>query len=442
MYIQDGGHGGSDPGATSKGNVEKVHTLEASLYVNDRLNQLGVKSNITREGDITLQNKDRTDKVSKYNYCISHHFNAGGGSGTELIHSIYGNGEFERSVIEEFRKEGYPIRPMAVYSRKSSGGKDYYFMHRETGNCTTTIIEYDFVDGPQSEKIKDKAYRIGMYECLIKAICKRHNIEYKSNIVEDVKTDKLYRVQVGAYSVKENAEKLLQDLKSKGFQGVITETSVTTPPIPPKGETDIKSKCYKIGDAQIIETTPDNIYVKILGDTLDKSVGVNGVLFDTKTAPVGDPESCVFIAMNDGKALSNNSQFNGWNGPPRATLIYHTNNKLGFRQLKDITTIKDNTIWAVGGFMVKPYMDFKNEQIPPGVNYKTAHTYVGYDAEGKIYLIVKPNHMIADIVPLLNQLKITNAIVLDGGGSSQMDHPNGSFKSSRKINSAILLKEI
>lgn len=271
--------------------------------------------------------------------------------------------------------------------------------------------------------------------------------EFKKEVEKElnksnVKNDTLYRVQVGAYSIKENAEKLLQELKSKGFQGVITETSVTAPPIPPKEEINIKSKYYKIGDAHIIETTPDNIYVKILGDTLDKSVGVNGVLFDTQTAPVTSPESCVFIAMNDGKPLSNNSQFNGWNSPPRATLIYHTNKKLGFRQLKNISTIKDNTIWAVGGFMVKPYMDFKNEQIPPGVNYKTAHTYIGYDKEGKIYLIIKPNHNISEIVPLMDKLKITNAIVLDGGGSSQMNHPDGQYKSTRKINSAILLKEI
>ena len=126
--------------------------------------------------------------------------------------------------------------------------------------------------------------------------------------------------------------------------------------------------------------------------------------------------------MNDGKALSLNAQYNGWNGPKRATLIYHRDKKLGFRQLQNINTIKDNTIWAVGGYMVKPYIDFKNEKIPGSINYKTAHTYIGYDEEGKIYLIVKPNHMIYEIVPLMNELGVTNAIALDGGGSSQLNH--------------------
>lgn len=206
----------------------------------------------------------------------------------------------------------------------------------------------------------------------------------------------------------------------------------------------MKSEYIKIGNAHIIKTTPDNIYVDVLGSTLHgaNKYGINGTFFDTGTAPVTSPNSCVFIAMNDGKALSNNAQFNGWNAPPRATLIYHTNGLLGFKQLQNINTIRNNTIWAIGGYMVKPYMDFANEKMPGSINYKTAHSYIGYDAKGKIYLIVKPNHMISEIVPLLNQLKITNCIVLDGGGSSQMNHPDGSFRASRRINTAILLKEV
>ena len=40
---------------------------------------------------------------------------------------------------------------------------------------------------------------------------------------EQPATDKLYRVQVGAFSVRENAEKMLQRLKDAGFEGYIRE---------------------------------------------------------------------------------------------------------------------------------------------------------------------------------------------------------------------------
>lgn len=177
-WIQDAGHGGSDPGAVADGNTEKIYTLEAALYVDKRLAELGIASDLTRSSDVTINPEPRTSKVKKYKKCISHHFNAGGGSGVETIHSIYANGSFEQMLIEEFRKAGYPVRPRSVYTRKNSSGGDYYYMHRLTGNCRTTILEYEFVDGTQSDKIKNKSYREGMYESVVRAICREEGVSY------------------------------------------------------------------------------------------------------------------------------------------------------------------------------------------------------------------------------------------------------------------------
>ncbi len=181
-WIQDAGHGGSDPGAVANGNTEKTYTHEAALYVDKRLAELGIASDMTRSGDVTINPAQRTSKVKNYKKCISHHFNAGGGSGAETIHSIHSDGKFEQILIEEFRKAGYPIRPRPVYTRNNSSGGDYYYMHRLTGSCRTTIIEYEFVDGPQSEKIKDKAYREGMYESVVRAICREEGVSYEGSV--------------------------------------------------------------------------------------------------------------------------------------------------------------------------------------------------------------------------------------------------------------------
>lgn len=180
-YKNDPGHGGTDPGAVAKGNIEKNYTLEAGLYVDKRLKEHGITSDMTRTTDVTLTNAQRTANVrnSGAKYCFSHHFNAGGGSGAEFIHSIFSDGKMANTVADEFRKAGYPLRPKTVFSKPGSNGKDYYYMNRETGAVDTTIIEYDFVDGPQSEKIKDKNYRIGMYECVVRAVCRVENVAYK-----------------------------------------------------------------------------------------------------------------------------------------------------------------------------------------------------------------------------------------------------------------------
>jgi len=176
--INDAGHGGSDQGASANGNIEKEYTLEAALYVSKRLKELGLENDCTRTTDITLSDTDRVNMVKQHKHCISHHFNAGGGSGVETIHSIYSDGKFENLIIEEFKKAGYPIRPKPVFSKENSKGEDWYYMHRNTGSCKTTIVEYEFVDGLQSEKIKDKSYREGMYECVVRAACEFHGIEY------------------------------------------------------------------------------------------------------------------------------------------------------------------------------------------------------------------------------------------------------------------------
>mgnify|MGYP005841874833 CR=1 FL=1 len=188
-YIQDAGHGGNDPGACAKGNIEKVYTLEAALYVDKRLGEHGINSITTRSTDVTLDETPRTSKVksSGAQRCISHHYNAGGGEGMELIHSIHSDGKFEKLIAEEFKKEGFPLRPRTIFTRKGSNGQDYYYMHRKTGNVSTTIIEYDFVDGDNADKFKSKAYREGMYECLVRAICKQENVTYKPLKREEVK---------------------------------------------------------------------------------------------------------------------------------------------------------------------------------------------------------------------------------------------------------------
>lgn len=224
-WIHDGGHGGSDGGASANGIIEKIYTLEASLYVDNRLIELGIDSDVTRRTDTSLSSGNRTAKVKKYKKCISHHYNAGGGHGAEFIHSIYSDGVFEGYLVDEFQKAGYPLRPKPIYTRKypNKPKLDYYFMHRDTGSCRTTIVEYEFVDGKYHNKIKDKHYRQGMYECVVKAICRDEGITYKEPNDPNVKVDEetFYRVVTGSYNDKANAEKRVQELKKAGFESFI-----------------------------------------------------------------------------------------------------------------------------------------------------------------------------------------------------------------------------
>lgn len=223
QWINDGGHGGKDPGACANGHIEKVYTLEAATYVNKRLAEHGISSGLTRTGDETLEQSQRTAKVkaSLSPYGLSHHYNAGGGEGAEFIHSIHSSGQFEHTLAEEFKNAGYPVR--RVFCKKGKNNKDYYYMHRETGYCRMTIIEYDFLDGDNAPKLKDKSYREGMYECVVKAVCRQEEVAYKPIKEKLPEKSSLYRVQVGAFSQRDNAERLAEELKKKGYAAIVTE---------------------------------------------------------------------------------------------------------------------------------------------------------------------------------------------------------------------------
>lgn len=220
-YINDAGHGGSDPGAVAKGNTEKVYTLEAALYVDKRLKDHGIKSTVTRSKDVTLDQGPRTRKVkdSRAKRGFSHHFNAGGGEGAEFIKSIYSDGELEKLIAEEFKKAGYPLRPRTIFDKKGSNGKDYYYMHRETGATAITIIEYEFVDGDNAEKIKSKEYRHGMYESVVRAVCRFEKVPYQP--LEEPAKHPTHQVNVKIETNNVNAAAIAAEYKKRGYKVTI-----------------------------------------------------------------------------------------------------------------------------------------------------------------------------------------------------------------------------
>ncbi|RJE84265.1 N-acetylmuramoyl-L-alanine amidase [Paenibacillus sp. 1011MAR3C5] len=145
--IIDPGHGGSDPGASGNGIVEKAMNLDISLYQFQRFKELGIKVALTRNSDITLASSVRTELVknSGAKYCISNHINAAPSSaaaGAETIYSVYSDGKLANTLLNALKDAGQPSR--RAFSRSNESGGDYYFMHRLTGDVATVIVEYGF----------------------------------------------------------------------------------------------------------------------------------------------------------------------------------------------------------------------------------------------------------------------------------------------------------
>lgn len=181
LLWEDSGHGGTDPGAGAGGYKEKDWTLDIGNRIAKLSKECGIEVKRTRDSDITVEPKPRAAKVksSGAKICISSHINAGGGVGAEVLISQHNDGKLAREILKNLESLG--LRSRGSKKRTLNNGKDYYFMHRETGNVTTLIVEYGFIDTKSDrEFLSVTENRQKCAEAVVKAICTIEGIPYKS----------------------------------------------------------------------------------------------------------------------------------------------------------------------------------------------------------------------------------------------------------------------
>lgn len=211
------GHGGADPGAVANGFKEKDLNLQIALACKDYLTQYGVevKMSRTKDENDTLSEEIRECNTFSPDLAVDIHNNAGGGDGAEVFHH-YGGGTGKTlaiNILDEIIKTGQNSR--GVKTRKNSAGQDYYGFIREV-KAPAVIVECAFVDNATDlEILATEGKRKSMGQAIAKGILKTLGVE--------IQGDRLYRVQVGAYSVKSNAEAMLEKLKAAGFAGYIKQ---------------------------------------------------------------------------------------------------------------------------------------------------------------------------------------------------------------------------
>lgn len=181
ILIIDPGHGGRDPGGgTNEYFKEKDLVLEISRYQVERFRQLGVPVELTREIDVSLEPAERTKIVreSGAKFCISNHINAAANPtarGVETIHSMHNDGKLAHSLFRGIVDAGMPDR--RVFTRALDNGKDYYYMHRETGPVTTIIVEYGFATNIEDAKLLSTRWR-DFAEAVVREFCMFNDLPY------------------------------------------------------------------------------------------------------------------------------------------------------------------------------------------------------------------------------------------------------------------------
>jgi N-acetylmuramoyl-L-alanine amidase len=213
------GHGGSDPGAVANGVKEKDLNLAIALACRDLLVKHGVEVKMSRTKD---ENDALAEEIKECNaygpdLAVSIHNNAGGGDGAEVFYSyLGGKGKtLAENILAEIVKVGQNSR--GAKTRKNTHGKDYYGFIRET-SCPAVIVECAFVDNAEDLKIiATEAQRKAIGEAVAKGILKTMGVSISSEKAS------LYRVQVGAYLIKENAVAMQKKIKAVGFDAFIVK---------------------------------------------------------------------------------------------------------------------------------------------------------------------------------------------------------------------------
>lgn len=214
------GHGGTDSGAVGNGFKEKDLNLSIALACNEVLTRHGVTVMMSRTKDEndSISEEIRECNAFKPDLAIDIHNNAGGGDGAECFyHHLGGKGKtLAENILTEIVKIGQNSR--GTKTRVNSSGKDYYAFIRET-TAPAIIVECAFIDNSTDIQIlntKDKQMSMGT--AIAKGILRTLGIPF-------VKPSTIYRLQVGAYEIKDNAVIHQNILKSYGYDAFIIESN-------------------------------------------------------------------------------------------------------------------------------------------------------------------------------------------------------------------------
>jgi len=183
MVVIDAYRGGGDTGYTGNGIVEKDFNLMISKYINNRLNNLGINTYMTRDTDTDLNISQRANLIkdafgnNSDIIAISNRLNKGNEEGVEILYSLKNSNTLANKLEDSFKERGITVNK--VYQRRDENdtSTDYDELQKNTGNVQTIIINYGYVNNQNdANKLKDNYKKYA--ESVVKTISTQLGVPY------------------------------------------------------------------------------------------------------------------------------------------------------------------------------------------------------------------------------------------------------------------------
>lgn len=235
FIVIDAGHGGWDTGITGNGQQEKDVALRVATSLADRLQELGFKVKLLREGDVDMGSATKRGRAIARlhpDFALSFHVGSGGKAGSTIVVPLGKTcSKFESALhksLEELRFShrvcSKEARSQRTLNRSSAPGfrfapapegPDYYSIMREAwkGGVPLDMIElFDLESEADSARFfqLEEAY----VEAVAKGLAHAFDLPYDRSVRHQPAA--YYRVVCGAYDSLEEARHV-QNLLQKQF---------------------------------------------------------------------------------------------------------------------------------------------------------------------------------------------------------------------------------
>jgi N-acetylmuramoyl-L-alanine amidase len=221
----DAGHGGKDGGAVGAGILEKNLTLEIAQGIADKLKSYeGIEVKMSRTSDKNLTLRQRTDDANAWgaDYFLSIHINSAESTAANGYEDYIYNGNVSSKTVAFQNVMNDEIFKAIKHHGVSNRGKKRANFHvlREA-HAPALLTENLFIrNAADADRLKDLRFKMDLIQGHVTGLEKFLGL--KKLQTEPPKTTtggKLYKVQVGAFSERDNAEGLVKVLEASGFKG-------------------------------------------------------------------------------------------------------------------------------------------------------------------------------------------------------------------------------